>query len=226
MSLAIFRRLPLIRAHKPVASKCFGTLSSLYSKSGSSNEGVSEPTGGFRRTVDLHEFVKDQYMIPGKFLHFFQDRKRPRTMRESKTEDTVKKVGSKRSGFKKIEVEYSDTLRKQIANTIRKATLKAMATSKVPHQYLHSVNWDLVEVSLSDDLKKAKIWWRPAIPDGENIDEEMMEELFQAYERPLCSMVYRHLPMRKPPIISFVKEDAYKDETERLLEKIAKETSN
>ncbi|KAK9768416.1 hypothetical protein K7432_000960 [Basidiobolus ranarum] len=223
MSFALFRRIPFNIVQQTAFTKCYRTATKIHSKDVTVKEDI-EPTRGFQSTVDLHEFVKGQYMIPGKFLHFFQDRKRPRTMRESKTEDTVRKVRSKRGTSRNFENEYSETVGKQIANSIKKATLKAMATSAVPHQYLHSVNWDLVEVSLSEDLKKAKIWWRPAVPEGEKIDEVLMEELFKAYESHLCSMVFRHLPMRKPPTLSFAREDPYKDEAERLLEKIAQET--
>ncbi|CAH1761794.1 9142_t:CDS:2 [Entrophospora sp. SA101] len=111
-----------------------------------------------------------------------------------------------------IYTKKKNDLSQRITSAIRKSN------EEVPHMYMSNSFVKIDDIIVSDNLKTAKIWWRPLIQD--DVSGPEIERCFQSYRNKYSSILKRYMRLKKAPKLIFMRNDLANDGILNVLENL------
>ncbi|CAG8452264.1 2883_t:CDS:2 [Diversispora eburnea] len=186
------------------------------------------------------EEILENYYIPGKYQHFLKKNRR-KLKKEAREEsyfgkEPPLKYTSRKSRIEQYpnvteEITYIDgekfitpivsnnSTQRNLAQRLNRAIIKC--NDEVPHAFLTSAFIRVVNISISPNLKIARVWWRPEGQKG--ISKAVIENSFNQHLTQYRSMLQRSMYVKKPPKIIFCREDLQLKDINKILVQIEEE---
>ncbi|RHZ86450.1 hypothetical protein Glove_51g78 [Diversispora epigaea] len=218
--------------------KKFNTLQLLTNIFSRQLKGPSNPV--YIPVNEDAEEILENYYIPGKYQHFLKKNRR-KLKKEAREEsyfgkEPTLKYTSRKSRIELYpniteEITYIDgekfvtpvvsnnSTQRNLAQRLNRAIIKC--NDQVPHAFLSSTFIRVVNISISPNLKIARIWWRPEGQKG--ISKAAVENSFNQHITQYRSMLQRSMCVKKPPKIIFCREDLQLKDINKILDQIEEE---
>ncbi|CAG8481173.1 14689_t:CDS:10 [Acaulospora morrowiae] len=183
------------------------------------------------------EEILENYYVPGRYQHFLRknrrtlkkearqesyfgrepvQRKSAREARASNSANTEEKTvninGEEISTFTMIQ----NSSQRNLSQRLNRAIIKC--NDRVPHAFLSSTFMRIVNITISPNLRVARIWWKPEGQKG--ISKDAIESCLRKNLEEYCSMLQRSMYVRKSPKIIFVREDLKLQGINEILDQI------
>ncbi|KAJ1913658.1 hypothetical protein IWQ60_009126 [Tieghemiomyces parasiticus] len=143
------------------------------------------------------DFVLQNFMVMGKHLRYFRKNHKNVADRERKVADrqaNIVHAVPSRDHFHRPDEQVA-AVQDRYSQRIAKALRVSLTAESLPVSLLSPVHWDVNRIYVTNDRKRAEVWWIPTLNDP-TVTQAVLEDALVIYGDVLASYVHKRMQPR------------------------------